>query len=462
MFNNFYWKTFLRFCTLSLVLLLTCAALFFAFFYEKSNTNQDRPMFTSYASAAVSIYEYGGPRALMNWLHELEQQSNVHMYILNSKGNDVLGRTIPESIHVAIQERNSLKESIPRHFIGGTKRKNPDHFVFTQFISSKGHPYFIVTDLPPIKSHKSYRRDSVQVMGLKLLTVIIIGGLVCVCLIWYLTRPVSKLRKATLEWSSGNLAARVGEDFGNRQDDITALGRDLDLMAERLQTLMDNQQRLLTDVSHELRTPLARLQIALGLARQRAGEIVRVELDRIELEAERLNEMIGQILSLVRLGSATQADNKEETNIIELLETIISNAEFENKDTEKSVIMTAPAKDLKISANPQLIYSALENIIRNAFRYTPSHTTIDIALTYPTSRLLEITIRDHGPGVPSEKIDKIFEPFFRVAEARERDSGGYGLGLAIAKRAIEVHNGFISANNAPDGGLIITIQLPFR
>ncbi|MFI4955526.1 MAG: ATP-binding protein, partial [Gammaproteobacteria bacterium] len=250
-----------------------------------------------------------------------------------------------------------------------------------------------------------------------------IGGLVCVWLTWYLTKPVSSLRKATQEWSSGNLAARIGNNLGNRQDEIAALGRDLDKMAERLQTLMENQRRLLTDISHELRTPLARLQIALGLARQRAGEIVHAELDRIELETERLNEMIGQILSLVRLGTATDADNKEETYIVELLESIINNAEFEHKNSNKSVIMTTAVNIPKIVVNSQLIYSALENVIRNAFRYTSDNTMIEVNVDCPTAQQIEISVRDHGPGVPEDKVDKIFEPFFRVADARERNTG---------------------------------------
>lgn len=460
MFNSFYWKTFLRFCTLSLVLLLTSLAVYFGFIYENPHAVSNRPIFTSYASAAVSVYEYGGPKALMNWLYELEHQRNIQMYILNKKGIDVLGRPLPASVKKAISDRTSLRESLPPHFLGTTKNRKENRFAFNQIVSSQGHYYFIVTDLPPIRAEAPSYGNNVRFLGLRIIVGILIGGLVCVWLIWYLTKPVSSLRKATQEWSTGNLAARVGENLGNRQDEIAALGRDLDLMAERLQTLMENQRRLLTDISHELRTPLARLQIALGLARQRAGEIIQAELDRIELETERINEMIGQILSLVRLGTATHADNKEETYIVELLEHIINNAEFENKHTSKAIKMTADANIPKILVNSQLIYSALENVIRNAFRYTADNTHIEVNVTCLTPQELEIIVRDHGPGVPTDKIDKIFEPFSRVADARERNTGGYGLGLAIAKRAIEVHNGQISASNAAEGGLQVKIILP--
>ncbi|MFI4955527.1 MAG: hypothetical protein ACHP9Y_06395 [Gammaproteobacteria bacterium] len=149
MLNNFYWKTFLRFCTLTLVLMLTCVALYFGFFYENPHAVSNRPVFTSYASAAVSVYEYGGSKALQNWLHELESQRNIHMYVLNDKGTDVLGRALPEPIKTAINERTSLKESLPTHFLGATKNKKNNRLVFTQLVSAQGHYYFIVTDLPP-------------------------------------------------------------------------------------------------------------------------------------------------------------------------------------------------------------------------------------------------------------------------------------------------------------------------
>jgi two-component system sensor histidine kinase CpxA len=456
--SNFYWKTFLRFCTVTMVLMLTLATVYFSFFYRYSPASPDRPVFSSYAGAAVSVYEFGGPDALLDWLTLLEEERGINIYLLDTKGHDVLGRTLPIDVQESYEMNAGWKKILPPH-LNHVNPLRKNKLFFTQVISKQGKAYYLITDIPHIQNRKIATVNA-QKFGLRLLIGIIIGGLVCVWLIWYLTKPVSKLRKATQQWSTGDLTARIGNDLGNRQDEISALGRDLDKMAERLQAMMASQQRLLSDVSHELRTPLARLQIALGLARQRAGEKAQGDLDRIELEAERLNEMIGQILSLVRLETLEQMEEKEETDIVELLTTIINNAEFENRDKDKHVQLSALNPHLpKIHAEPNLIYSALENIIRNAMRYTPNHTTVEAGVKY-INKQIQITVRDHGPGIPENMLEKVFEPFFRVADARDRKSGGYGLGLAIVKRAVEIHGGKVWANNAPEGGLVITILLP--
>jgi len=459
MFNNFYWQTFLRFCALSLVMMLTAAAVYFAFIYEKPSYMPNRPLFASYASAAVSVYEYGGSRALLEWLTRLEDERNIHMYLLDRSGNDVLNRDLPPDIITAIKSRGTWRDSLPTPLDKQGKPKLKEKIIFTQVLSQQGNPYILVTALPP-PSNSRVSVDTAQTLGLRLFVAIGIGGLICVWITWYLTRPVSKLRQATQEWSTGNLAARVGSELGNRQGEIPALARDLDKMAERLQNLIDSQKRLLSDVSHELRTPLARLQIALGLARQRNGNVMQHELDRIELEAERLNEMIGQILSLVRLDSLAQIEDKEEVDIIELINSAISNAEFEQMNNSKQLQLNQGHFSGKLLANANLLYSALENVIRNALRYTPENSRVIIDVNASGQDQLKITVRDFGAGVPEPMLTKLFEPFFRVADARERNTGGYGLGLAIVKRAIELHDGKVYANNAADGGLIITILLP--
>lgn len=461
--NTFYLKTFLRFCAITLVLALTSTAVYFAFFYENPHVFPHRLLFKSYASAAVSVYENGGKEAFSEWNMQLEEDRNIHMYLLNNAGQDVLDRTLPKYVKEALSERSLTQENTPPYFVGIAKKRQKYNLIFTPIVSQQGNHYLAITDLPPIKRTAVHAISTPQNLGLRLLTVIVIGGLITAWITWYLTRPVNKLRRATQEWSTGNLSARIGTNLGTRQDEIAALGRDLDHMAERLQNLMQNQQQLLSDISHELRTPLARLQIALGLARQRTNGMAEAELDRIEREAERLNDMIGQILSVVRLEAATQVENKEETDVVDLLNAITNNAQFENSSTQKTASIKITNAIPKIQANSQLIYSALENVIRNAFRYTPHNTNIEIQVKYLSSdKAIHITVRDQGPGVPEDKLNQIFEPFFRVAHARERDTGGYGLGLAIVKRAVELHGGKILAENASDGGLKIHVTLPIQ
>lgn len=460
MISTFYWKTFLRFCAISLVLLLTISAVYFAFIYEKPTYVPNRPLFASYASAAVSIYEYGGPKALNDWLTRLEDERNIHLYLLNRKGHDVLNRDLPPDVVEALQERESWRDSLQPQLGKHSKIKNKEKIIFTQVLSKHGNPYILATILPPPVKKKMVAADTAQIVSLRLFFLIGVCGLVCVWITWYLTRPVHKLRQATQEWSTGNLTARVSEDLGNRQDAISALGRDLDKMAERLQILMENQKRLLSDISHELRTPLARLQIALGLARKRSDGIVQNELDRIELEAERLNEMIGQILSLVRLDSLAKIEDKEIVDIHALLSSVISNAEFEHLHENKHIQLKQEKITRTLIANANLLYSALENIIRNALRYTPEHSTVTVHAEETADHYLKITVRDFGEGVAQDMLTRLFEPFFRVADARDRNTGGYGLGLAIVKRAIELHEGKVFASNAEDGGLIVTVILP--
>jgi two-component system sensor histidine kinase CpxA len=296
-----------------------------------------------------------------------------------------------------------------------------------------------------------------------LLAALLISGLVCLGLAGYLSAPVRRLRTATQALAAGNLGIRVGA-IGLRGDEMGGLSRDFDRMAERLQSLIEAQKDLLRDVSHELRSPLARLQAALGLARRRAEGRADEELDRIEREAERLNELIGQILSLTRLAVEDDERMREPIELAALVDTIARDAAFEAEQTRRrvEVVETAP---VTLTGNPELLHSAIENVVRNAVHYTREDTAVEIALSRETGGEADggaavITVRDHGPGIGAAYLQRIFEPFFRASESRDRASGGYGLGLAIARRAVELHGGTISAANEPTGGLKVVIRLP--
>jgi two-component system sensor histidine kinase CpxA len=294
-----------------------------------------------------------------------------------------------------------------------------------------------------------------------LLAMILIGGLFCYWLARYLTSPVAKLRAATRELARGNLSARVVPTLGKRRDELASLAADFDEMAEKIQSLVDSQRRLLGDISHELRSPLARLNVALELARQRSGTEATSALERIQLEAENLNEMIGQLLALTRLESGAEDIRKTEFDLKTLVSEIVKDADFEARARNRKVKLEASDR-CSIVGNEQLLRRAVENVVRNAVQYTAEGTEVEVNLACVEQDAAVITVRDHGAGVPENALAEIFRPFYRVDEARDREAGGVGLGLAIAERAVRLHSGNVAATNAPDGGLLVEITLPFE
>jgi two-component system sensor histidine kinase CpxA len=247
-----------------------------------------------------------------------------------------------------------------------------------------------------------------------------------------------------------------------RRDELAQLMRDFDRMAERIEALMDAQSRLLKDVSHELRSPLARLSVALGLARQRAAPETEGALNRIELEADRLNQLIQRLLTISRLETGTDGIRKTQVSLRELVEQVVHDAEYEAQG-RRCGVSAEPTDEYVVEADPALLRSAIENVVRNAVRYTAAGTDVEIRL----ERRIgdhggEIAVRviDSGPGVPEEALERIFQPFYRIDDARNRQTGGAGLGLSIADRAVRLHGGRVHASNRPEGGLEVEIRIP--
>ena len=230
-------------------------------------------------------------------------------------------------------------------------------------------------------------------------------------------------------------------------------------MAEQIEALICSQKQLVGDISHELRSPLARLNVALGLARREAAPASEAALDRIELESERLNTMIGELLTLTMLESGRAATEIQLLDLAELVVEVAQDADFEAADSNRRVEAAVPASCM-VHGNRELLRRALENVIRNAIRYTADGTAVEISLQTDAADSAVIRIRDHGPGVPEEELSDIFRPFYRVAKDRDRQSGGAGIGLAITERTMAVHGGSVSAANHRQGGLEITIRLP--
>ena len=287
----------------------------------------------------------------------------------------------------------------------------------------------------------------------------LLSGLVCLLLARYLTSPMERLRLASLAYAAGDFSKRVGPSLGGRRDEVVDLAHALDNMAERLDTLLHSQRGLLRDVSHELRSPLARVQAALGLARQRGRGNER-ELDRIEQQTERLNELIGEILTFSRLDTGVHKLVNESLDLSLLLAEMVDNTRLEGERRGIRVEYTqgTPAPCL---ADSMLLHSVLDNVLRNALLHSPDQGWIEVTLAQDNSSGDHvIRVRDHGPGVPEGMQDAIFEPFVRVDAARDHNRGGVGLGLAIARRAIQAQRGQIRAENHPQGGLLVTIRLP--
>ena len=279
-----------------------------------------------------------------------------------------------------------------------------------------------------------------------------------------MTTPIVKLRDTTHELAAGNLTARISHKLIKRRDEIGYLGRDFNLMAGRIESLVEAQRRLLRDISHELRSPLARLRVALELVRRRAAPELSVGLDRIERESESINEMIGQLLALSRVESGADRLRNVPVDLCALVKDVADDADFEARSRNRSVRVTT-SDACTTSGVPELLRSAIENVVRNAVHYTAEATEVEITLRcedVEAERYVLISVRDHGAGVPEEAINEIFRPFYRVEDARDRQTGGTGLGLAIAARAVRLHGGSITAANAPDGGLIVELRLPVR
>jgi two-component system sensor histidine kinase CpxA len=296
-----------------------------------------------------------------------------------------------------------------------------------------------------------------------LIIAVISSGLVCYLLSWFLTMPIVRLRAATRQLAAGDLTARAGAPNVTRRDEVAGLMRDFDGMAERLENLVKAQSRLLNDISHELRSPLARLNVALGLARQRSGPESAAMLERIELEASRLNELIGRLLTLARLEDGEQHVPSTPFSLDEVVLNVAEDAEFEAQARRCHVRSEIPAGIWVVRGDPSLLHSAIENVVRNAIRYTREGTTVDIHLEktgIAGGEEAVVRVTDCGSGVPPDALEKLFEPFYRLDDARGRQTGGVGLGLAITERAVRFHGGRVAATNRAEGGLMVEIHLP--
>lgn len=276
----------------------------------------------------------------------------------------------------------------------------------------------------------------------------------------YLSRPISELRQAATRLAKGDLTARVGAKFAGRRDEAADLVREFDQMAERVAGLIEAQRRLISDVSHEIKSPLARLNMALGLARRDAEDYAPKHFSRMQMEIDSISLLTRELLTLASLDAATPRLYEDQIDVGCLVADVVADVVFEAPDRVSDIRYVNPDRALMVYGDRTLLGQAIENVLRNAVFYTPPGSGIDIVWDIGVSGRTRLRILDQGPGVPEESLPHLFDPFYRVDDARTRKTGGSGIGLAICRRAIALHGGQVSAQNQRPHGLLIVIDLP--
>lgn len=455
--QSLYFKIFLWFW---LAMVLVSGTLIFSVVttqteFTANRTEQLDKILTSLVAArAADMLEDHGMGALADYLESLDSTLHWQAFLFDDEGNEILSQPTPAEANIIAQA--ALQTNDTRFLISHGRK-----FVAKRTTGSDGTRYVFVTS-EEIPSVTSLLRAPLGIQIIRALVVAFMAGLVCFWLARYITAPIRQLSAATHRLAAGHLGARVDGSATQRKDEVADLGRDFNHMAEQIESLMSSQRRLIRDISHELRSPLARLGVALGLARRNANPQSIAALNRIELEAERLNGLIGSLLRLARLESGEALMEQSPVDLDALVRHIVADADFEARGRNRFVRITA-SEPCIITGNREVLGSAIENVVRNAVGYTKEGTDVEVSLFTSgngSARQAIIRVRDHGRGVPVERLADIFVPFYRVADARERSSGGTGLGLSIAERAVHLHGGIAKAENSPEGGLIIDLQFP--
>jgi len=389
-------------------------------------------------------------------LTALPAWSSPFIFALDSNDEDLLHRALPPGILLLASQ---LTSKHPYEKVQDRNRK-----LFGRFITlNDGNNIKLITISDGLEEGPD--RDIIWELFINniwplLLVSILVSGSACFFLARHFTSSIKRLQETIQQVSAGDLSARVSKYFSGRKDEIALLGQDFDQMTARLEKAMLEQKRLIKDVSHELRTPLARLQFALALAQQRSNGVVDTELERIKQAADYLGNIITEILSLpVHHQQGWQLDDT--IDLQGLLQAI--REDYEQMASEKSISINlfSQCDEALVATHGNMLVGVFENILRNAIHYTPAHGAIDVSLMHKRDdSVFSVSIADSGIGVPNEFLSDIFQPFFRTDAARDRESGGHGLGLAIAHRSVTLHYGRIWAENRPEGGLKITVEIP--
>nr|WP_251373485.1 ATP-binding protein [Janthinobacterium sp. JC611] len=440
--------------------------------------------------AASATLEAGGSGALRQFLGKLER---MRVFAVDAKGQELMGRAVhpamlakaramleqsqahpvvrdvagsdgqryllflPSSERFRNAEAGAARDTLNAVTLSGPRAMGPAPRPHDAGAPPRGE---FGRGMPP-----GPRMDSPYRTFIPLAAAIAASLLFAFLLAWYFARPIRDLRQAFEAASHGNLAPRFHAS-GKRGDELTDLGRDFDRMTGRLRSLMDSQTRLLHDVSHELRSPLARLQAAIGLAHQQP-EKMAASMRRIERESERMDKLIGELLTLSRLEagaghSGAGHAHGEDVGIADLVHDIVDDARYEARARLLGIDLAGDAAtaDAMVTGQPELLARAVENVVRNAVKHSPDGGTVDVELSCQHD-WLRIAVLDRGPGVASADLARIFQPFFRASNT-QHSTDGHGLGLAIAQHVINAHGGRITASLRSGGGLCVEMLLPVK
>jgi two-component system sensor histidine kinase CpxA len=380
---------------------------------------------------ARSAYETGGRPGLELFLEQIQKIYGAQGILTDEDGRDLL--TNEDRGDLLRRARRRASFPIMRSAENMLARASDDGRYWFFFIVPRERPgiWFISP-------------DHLFIMG--------IAVLLCYWLALHLTSPVRSLQKAVESFGRGDLTARVGS---TRRDELGQLARTFDRMAERIETLLAAERRLLLDISHELRSPLARLGVAVELAR--TGDDLEPNLNRIQKESDRLNSLVGQLLQVTRAEGDPNSLRQNPVRLDVLVEQLVEDSAIEASARGCS-LEYKKHEPVTVQGDPELLRRAVENVIRNAIRHSPKEQPVEVSLARNNGRVL-VDVRDYGTGVPEEALPRLFDPFYRVETDRGRNSGGIGLGLSIARRAIELHKGKIRAKNASPG-LEVELDLP--
>ena len=441
-FRSLYWKIFFFFWLTLIAVIFSVATLSEIIVAERDQDQYQRVV--RLGIKAADIFEANGPAELTAWLRYIDQEFDVKGFMLDSKRRPISLANLPKNwLQFALPlTQNRLSE---RHLRG---------FQPYRISSSSDRLYTFVAHRDNRGPYPSWLK---HLPILQVLTALVIVALLTAFVTWRITDPLRKLKQATDSFARGNLDTRLTNLVGFRKDEIGEVGLAFNHMAERISLLVSNQQRLFRDISHELRTPLARQQIALELLARKIPDTEHQSLHRIEREIERMNALIDQVLSLLRLEQQGQSPSNETYDLGALLQKLTQDAQFEAQS--KHQILLQQPDQILLTGQPELVSRAVENILRNAIRYTSDDGRVFLQVEKHKDSVV-IRIEDEGDGVPEDSLKRLFEPFYRVETSRNQQSGGYGVGMAIAEQAIRAQGGTIEASNRSTGGLRVDISLP--
>lgn len=400
---------------------------------EPAGAFEDR--LSRFSARLARDLQEGGEGRVKRTLRGLPRGLQNHIFVLDPDGNELAHR-----------ERMLRKQKQTRTKIVTSQLQDASGQVYTLISTGRRPPRPLLAPGP-------------AGVGMRLGVAAMISALVSILLARYLAAPLGHLSRASRQLATGDLSVRVGAPLDRRHDEFGQLAQDMDEMAGRLQQLQQANQRLLRDVSHELRSPLARLRVALEIARNKDRHLVVDELDRIELESGRLEKLVDEVLSLLRESSGLQELKLSRFDLADLLEDLVETVNYEIGDGREPIKLQLQPP-LMLDADRELLWRVFENLLRNALIHSGDAGGISVVANLMDDRHIQVYVSDAGPGIAEAEIERIFEPFFRVDEARNRDSGGHGLGLAIAASAVRRHDGRISASNRKEGGLALRVVLP--